>query len=295
MISLFSDHVKYQELEPVVYAYYDRADMLRNTADVTNHAHSLCEIMYVNEGTIEVIVNGEPVILGRHQYILLDTDVRHRLILSETVPSGVMNIEFTFEAGEGRGPATSRIYAMDPAFRFMTDTPVPYFILVDKDDTVCQLMKKLVLITDESRREGSPLSTLLCSHLLCLIARQYTESKQKNHQEIDNVQVLQAIDFIQRNYGEPITANQIAKALEVQPTYLHRLFRKYTGNTLVHRIHEIRIEKARSLLRETDLSILEIVSMVGFSSQQYFAQLFKSAEGKTPMEYRRACREKGRP
>ena len=39
---------------PVVYGYYDRANMMESTPEVINHSHSLCEIMYVNEGAMSI-------------------------------------------------------------------------------------------------------------------------------------------------------------------------------------------------------------------------------------------------
>ena len=39
---------------PAVYGYYDRANMMESTPEVINHSHSLCEIMYVNEGTMSI-------------------------------------------------------------------------------------------------------------------------------------------------------------------------------------------------------------------------------------------------
>ena len=93
---------------PVVYAYYDRADMLSTTLDQTEHSHTLCEIMYVVEGNAELLIARTPITLCRRQYVFIDAGVRHRLLLNQSSPFGMMNIEFQYERQDGRCPARTR-------------------------------------------------------------------------------------------------------------------------------------------------------------------------------------------
>ena len=51
MNSIYDDDNLQPGYVPVVYGYYDRANMMESTPEVIDHSHSLCEIMYVNEGT----------------------------------------------------------------------------------------------------------------------------------------------------------------------------------------------------------------------------------------------------
>ena len=68
--------------------------------------------------------------------------------------------------------------------------------------------------------------------------------------------------------------------------YLSTKFKKETGMTLSQYIQEQKIGKAKSLLKSTDRSILEIATYLGFSSQGYFQNVFKKLTGMTPKDYR---------
>ena len=90
---------------PVVYGYYDRANMMESTPEVINHSHSLCEIMYVNEGTmsIETESNGYNQV-GCSQFIWIDAGIRHWDLRFNKGLCSMMNIEFQYEEGEGLAP-----------------------------------------------------------------------------------------------------------------------------------------------------------------------------------------------
>ena len=78
----------------------------------------------------------------------------------------------------------------------------------------------------------------------------------------------------------------MAQDLFLSRSYLSTKFKKETGMTLSQYIQEQKIEKAKSLLKTTDRSILEIATYLGFSSQGYFQNVFKKLTGMTPKEYR---------
>jgi len=98
------------------------------------------------------------------------------------------------------------------------------------------------------------------------------ESILKNHFEKDN--------------DKFITANDIASQLSMSTHYLSDLLRNLTGVNTQQHIHAYLIEKAKSLLLTTNLSVNEIAYMLGFDYPQYFSRLFKSKTGQTPLEFR---------
>lgn len=93
-------------------------------------------------------------------------------------------------------------------------------------------------------------------------------------------------NFIQNNYGEEITLNLLSKQFSVSPNYISRLFREETGETLFNYINEVRVQKAKILLREIDLKIYEVGSKAGFKSPVHFNIVFNKYTGLTPKQYR---------
>lgn len=83
-----------------------------------------------------------------------------------------------------------------------------------------------------------------------------------------------------------ITASDIASGLSMSTSYLSDLLRSLTGMNTQQHIHLYLIERAKGLLKTTDLSVSEIAYSLGFEYPQYFNRLFKSKTGQTPVAFR---------
>lgn len=98
--------------------------------------------------------------------------------------------------------------------------------------------------------------------------------------------INQAINFIQHHYEEKISLDDVAQKLNLSKHYLCSAFKKVTGENMSLYINKLRIEKAKSLLLESDSRIQEIFEEVGYSNQQYFSKVFKKITGITVTEYK---------
>jgi two-component system response regulator YesN len=92
---------------------------------------------------------------------------------------------------------------------------------------------------------------------------------------------------IAAHIGEDIGREDIAKAFYLNPDYLSRLFRQATGMTLTDYVVNKRMDLARQLLTQTDISIGDIALQLGYSSFSYFSKLFREATGSPPSAYRK--------
>lgn len=106
--------------------------------------------------------------------------------------------------------------------------------------------------------------------------------------EKQNIRLLRkAVKYIKENYDKPLTAEVLADLVNLSPVYFSYLFKKNMGMNMTDYITEYRMEIAKKLLFETELSIYEVASTVGFQDQRYFSKRFKHIVGKTPTEYRK--------
>ncbi len=94
--------------------------------------------------------------------------------------------------------------------------------------------------------------------------------------------------YVQQNLASAFSIDQMAHDLFISKSRLSVKFKKETGMTLSEYIRVQKIEKAKRLLKSTNRSILEISDYLGFSSQGYFQNVFKSVTGITPREFRNA-------
>ncbi|MDP4097117.1 bifunctional transcriptional activator/DNA repair enzyme AdaA [Paenibacillus sp. P96] len=104
----------------------------------------------------------------------------------------------------------------------------------------------------------------------------------------DQEWVDQMIQYIDQNYRETITLDTLADICHGSPYHLQRTFKRITGVTPVEYIQTKRINEAIDILINTNKSVTEIASLVGFSNTPYFITLFKKMMEQTPNEYRRS-------
>ncbi len=99
--------------------------------------------------------------------------------------------------------------------------------------------------------------------------------------------ILDLIAYLPSSCEQQWTLAKMAAHCGIQRTQLAKVFQKLTGNTPTEYLIHIRIERAKTLLRETDIKIIDIAFKCGYGSSQYFANTFRQAIGATPSEYRK--------
>ena len=98
--------------------------------------------------------------------------------------------------------------------------------------------------------------------------------------------IKKALLFIERNYAEPVTLEEIARSADVSPSTCLRLFKALLGTTPVHYLLEYRLQKAVKELRlRGSRTIAEIAYSCGFSDASYFDRCFQKKYGMAPSQY----------
>lgn len=95
-----------------------------------------------------------------------------------------------------------------------------------------------------------------------------------------------AIAAMQAGLDSPFSLGRLSSEADMSVSHFSRMFRKATGRSPSQYFIHMRMEVARQLLLESDLSIISIALNVGYASPSYFAQLFRRHTGVTPREYR---------
>ncbi len=107
------------------------------------------------------------------------------------------------------------------------------------------------------------------------------------------VSITSALLYIHSNLDHPLTLNEIARHTHLNPSYLSTLFHKVMRLSPISYINSVRIERAKILLRSTDLPVSRVAAAIGFADDIYFYRLFKKTARETPNEYREHYRQTG--
>ncbi len=132
----------------------------------------------------------------------------------------------------------------------------------------------------------------LIDQLTVYLLRTHINVQRSDEIELSRAGILdrrlrRSIEFMHDNCGRELNLSEIAANAYLSEFHFARLFKKFSGMTPHAYLALLRIERARRLLAETDLSIIEVGARVGYASQSHFTKIFREATGLTPRAFRK--------
>ncbi|HET8727070.1 MAG TPA: GlxA family transcriptional regulator [Alphaproteobacteria bacterium] len=103
---------------------------------------------------------------------------------------------------------------------------------------------------------------------------------------LHNPKLIAAIELMEANLAEPLEQDVLANYVGLSRRQLERLFRRHLGRAPAHYYLELRLERARHLLYQSDLAIVDIALACGFVSASHFSKCYRQMYGKSPREER---------
>lgn len=133
--------------------------------------------------------------------------------------------------------------------------------------------------------EAESLSELysICNQFIIEAVSQITSVRQKKILGT----IEKADNYMETNFNKDISLEDIAKEVNLSSYYFSRFYKGETGINFTDKLTNIRIDKAKKYLLESDLSIKEISHKVGYIDSNYFSKLFKKVTGYTASEYKK--------
>ena len=130
-----------------------------------------------------------------------------------------------------------------------------------------------------------------CRHMdeyEALMYRILTGTARKVHIAVNKKESLvhECLRYIEENYSGNIMVTDIARSIGVSASYLSRIFKEHTGQTIIYTLNQKKLCKAKEYLKNTDMKIYEIAEALGFENVTYFSHFFKKYEGISPKDYK---------
>ena len=262
-------------------------------SELTQHKNQGMEITYVETGRLEWMVEGVPeAVEGGSIYFTLPWQV-HGSVHPKEPQNTIWHVLFhlkadypesvpTFQFPASFGFTRQEMNILSSVFASSLRHSFP------ASEAMRRLMPTLIgeLQSTHELREAHS-KTLLRAVLVELkriVAGEVVGPKTHSYSE-QKVHAL--ITALSADCDQAWTLGKMAKYCGVQRTQVNKLFQKLTGCTPMDYLFRIRMERAKTLLRESDLKIIDIALECGYTTSQYFANTFKQAMGSTPSEYRK--------
>lgn len=257
------------------------------------HNHADTEIMYLFWGncTVSIKDNIHPekeISMHSGDFILIDSNVKHKLAVNGDHACYILNIQFVFEETTNIMHTMKNILVNSHYMYGMISTRQPIITGMDSSGELYRAFS--VMLTSFQRVRLDPSSRLLFDAEFTVFIEQFARCIYDNRLRLQqSPHVRKALRYIESKYCERLNVTMVANHIGINPTYLQRIFKTSVGETLTGYIQRLRIDKAMALLEYVDiLSIDEIAQFVGFANRQRFAATFKKLTHMTPSEYRRS-------
>lgn len=154
---------------------------------------------------------------------------------------------------------------------------------VNSGEECKRLFDKIIRELQLKRKNFSSLTNLYFEELLLLLSRQIAEESSEWNKS--NKLIEQAIEYFHKEYRNNLSIQEYANKCNISCCWFIRSFKKYTGTTPGQYLTNIRINKAKELLKNGTFNISETAEFVGYDNPLYFSRIFKKNVGMSPSEY----------
>jgi len=280
----------YKEISIADIKPFVRYSRLVDTHDYRQYNSEICAIdsrlFYCNDGRGEFIIRGTSHRVKNGSLIILPPGTPYSYSPDPKEPMSFIafNFDYTWECS---GKATPIPPVRSEDFEksdilcpvsFSDTVSLNEPLVIEKMNSVLPLIYEV----DNEYKTRKSMYELRCSCLLmCILSRITLTNERQNSKNVSS----ELIDYIRKNYKEKITLEKIASIACMTPTYFSAVFKKLNGISPWEYIIIKRVEKAISLIKTTEMTMLDISENCGFSSSSNFYKAFSKVTGKKPTDY----------
>lgn len=258
------------------------------------HWHPEIEMIYMLEGEVEVFADENSFILSPGEGILINQNVLHAVKRIEGKEAVFFSVVFHPDMIFGYGSASLSVKYVSP---ILENSDMKYLLINDNDPYTNSIIKCMKKIRDHytNKQFGYELE---CKAWLCHMwsAILSTPRKEKNPQAkskriiSDEQRIKDAILYIEKNYADQISLDDIAASIHISKSECCRCFQRVLHQSPFEYLLRFRIFQATKMIRKEDPvanSISNLAITVGFGNISYFNKVFKKYMHMTPTEYKK--------
>jgi len=241
----------------------------------TPHVHNYTELFYIIGGQGKFSIDDELFPVSANQLVIVNPNIAHTEVSYDAHPLeyivvGIEGLELSVDSNHGGRfcmftfPQNNKpLTCMQNILQEMQNRK-PYH------QTLCHAYMEILVV--QLMRDASISAVPMPS------------------EPVNNRQCAAVRRYIDKHYKEPLTLDLLAEKASVNKFYLAHTYKQVYGVSPISYMISCRIQEGKRLLADTDLSLSQISSILGFSSASYFSQSFRKAESISPVEYRKSFR-----
>ena len=253
------------------------------------HKHNYIEFNYVYKGKLTEVIHNKKIELQEGEIIFLNKDITHAIEKSfeeDIIINFIIKPEF-FDFILNLSESDNIIFSflLKSLYLNRNNKGEYLYFKVSNEKDIQEILDKIIIEIYEPTMISSTTIKLLVGLLIVELIKKPNNIEVYSEDNYDNLIIIEVLKYIDNNYATA-TLFEISEILN-QPHYkISKLVKKHTNMTFKELLQEKRLNKAKQLLNETDFSIVEIISLVGYENLTYFYKIFKEKYGYTPKNYK---------
>lgn len=274
--------------------YINRSDELKEYMGIM-HKHDFLEITYVIEGEGVHIVGEEQYDISKGDLFVINYDVPHGFFPKPGSAKAPVVYNCSFMPGfiDSNLFSSNNFQDIVSSFLFKSLFPEEYRPSPDlklhgiEFNEIGELYNKMYL---EYKGMKKGYHDMIRAYLIELFIKMFRlmENRGPKIQTAKNTETVnKAIQYMKHNFNQEVKLEDLAIQSFLSKNYFSRLFREVTGISFSDYLQRLRVDEACSLLRQTDMKVIDIAQQVGFNDIKFFYEVFKKITGKTPGDYRK--------
>lgn len=264
--------------------------------DFPPHNHDYIEVMYVCQGSITHTINGREVVTEDGDLLFLNQYVVHGIKRAEKDDIGVNFIirpSFFDSTWIIAGEDNVLTEFVVDALRKEQGADNYLHFQVKGNLQVENILENLIYSLVHKRKKEEETNQILMGLLFFYLIQSIDTLKEESATGFDEVIIHTTLNYVERNYRTASLA-ELAEILNQPLSTLSKLIKQLTGRNFKALLQSKRMNMAKTLLANTDLSVADIVANIGYENSSYFYRMFKEDQGVSPAEYRKLSRQKRR-
>lgn len=256
-------------------------------------SHDFWEMVYVDGGRVKVKSGEEECELSQGDVIFHAPNEFHSIRALDSSPNFFV-ISFVCNSPSMDclvGYRTGLDKNLKPFISSIIKEAENSFVIPKNDPKLRKLTKKENAALGGEQLIKNYLEELLIL-LMRMIAKESTTSLFPSKESMENHLVTAVKNYIDEKVYENPRLLDVCRALGYSKSYLSKLFREQTGESIANYSIKRKIKKAKQLIREGNMNFSEISDKLSFDNPQYFSRVFKRETGMTPSEFMRSLRFK---
>ena len=257
--------------------------------DFPNHKHNYIEFNYVYEGTLTEIIDNKRLTLKKGELIFLNRHIEHKI---ERAGKNDICINFIIKP-EFFNYIFSVLQEDNIVSKFFITTLYTnydageyLYFKVSENKEIQDILEKIIVEIYKDTIMSQVTIKLLVALLLVELIRNPNDMEIYSVDNFEKVLIISIFKYIEDNYKNG-TLTEISRILN-QPDYkLSKLIKKHTNMTFKELIQDRKLNKSIELLKFDNLSVVEVIEMIGYENPTYFYKIFKEKYGMTPKEYKK--------